>query len=72
MVKASASQASYPTRTRRPGRRGSRSETAPPRFTQSELWEGLEQPVDVPEAIRKLAALRERLERALELDRARP
>jgi hypothetical protein len=53
-------------RTRRPGFR-----PEPPRFTQSELWESLEPPVEVPDAIRTLAALRERFEQALAIERAR-
>ena len=52
--------------TRRPGFR-----PEPPRFAQSELWESLEPPVDVPDAIRTLAALRERFEQALAVERAR-
>lgn len=53
-------------RTRRPG-----SIPQQPRFRQRELWDSLEAPVEVPEAIRALAALRERLEQALALDHSR-
>ncbi len=53
-------------RTRRPG-----FSHELPRFTQSELWESLEPPVEVADAIRTLAALRERFEQALALERAR-
>ncbi len=53
-------------RSRRPGFR-----PEPPHFTQSELWDSLEPPVEVPDAIRTLAALRERFEQALAVERAR-
>ncbi len=52
--------------TRRPG-----LHPEPQRFTQSELWESLEPPVEVADAIRTLAALRERFEQALAVERAR-
>ncbi len=53
-------------RTRRSG-----SLPQQPRFRQRELWDSLEAPVEVAEAIRALAALRERLEQALAVDRSR-
>ena len=40
-------------------------------FTQSELWESLERPVETADAIRALAALRERFEQALMLEHDR-
>ena len=42
-----------------------------PRFAQSELWESLEPPVETTDAIRTLAALRERFEQALEREHDR-
>ncbi len=59
------------SRSRRPGFRPEQPRSAPPRFAQSELWESLEPPVDVPNAIRTLAALRERFEQALAVERTR-
>lgn len=57
-----------PRRIRSP-RRNTRPE--PRRFRQRELWDSLEPPVEVADAIRTLAALRERFEQALATDRAR-
>ena len=60
---------SHHARRRQPQRRRSQ-EPARPGFTQSELWDP-DRPVEVADAIRTLAALRERFERALELSRSR-
>jgi hypothetical protein len=43
-----------------------------PQFAQSELWESLEGPVQVADAIRTLAALRRRFEQALDLGHESP
>lgn len=64
MVKTRLSRRGH---TRKPGRA-----SLQPRFRQRELWDSLEPPVEVADAIRTLAALRERFEQALALDHARP
>jgi hypothetical protein len=57
-----------------PSKRPARGPKAPVRIAvgspQPELWETLEAPVEVAEAIRKLEDLRRRFERALEMGRA--
>jgi hypothetical protein len=58
------------TKIKRPARGSKapeRTVVVPP---QPELWETLEAPVEVAEAIRKLSELRQRFERALEMGRA--
>ena len=57
-----------PRRIRSP-RRDARPQPRP--FRQRELWDSLEPPVEVADAIRTLSALRERFEQALAVDRAR-